>query len=142
MNQYECNPEGILLNVNSARKHNNQASTSYTLYVVCIPSNFLSTQSFHSIESLDRIWLINNKTFSKNTSDDLGQISVSKKNLLVCFFYDFKTIFLYTDSKWVIMILWMHLLWKNVGKGLMVKAQKTIIWTLNESSTRSVRLDY
>ena len=36
MNQYECNPEGILLNVNSARKPNNQASTSYTLYVVYI----------------------------------------------------------------------------------------------------------
>ena len=36
MNQYECNPEVILLNVNSARKHNNQASTSYTLYVVYI----------------------------------------------------------------------------------------------------------
>ena len=36
MNQYECNPEGILLNVNSARKHNNQASTSNTLYVVYI----------------------------------------------------------------------------------------------------------
>ena len=99
MNQYECNPEGILLNVNSARKHNNQASTSYTLYVVYISSNFLSTQSFHSIESLDRIWLINNKTFSKNTSDDLGQISVSKKNYLYAFLRLQMNIFIYTDTK-------------------------------------------